>query len=71
MLVLNCQFNSMTGYEIPCYSFDILDPAFLPCLCKILKLLLKLPYSGIVAKIVNSKAFHVNCNNANLKTGAR
>ena len=28
VLDLNRQFNSMTGYEIPCYSFDILDPAF-------------------------------------------
>ena len=25
-------FNSMKGYEIPCYSFDMLDPAFLRCL---------------------------------------
>ena len=32
VLDLTCHFNSMTGYEIPCYSFDMLDPAFLHCL---------------------------------------
>ena len=57
----------MTGYEIPCYSFDMLDPAFLRCLqdIEVPKTLLSLQ------TLVNSKAFHVNCNNANLKTGAR
>ena len=57
----------MTGYVIPCYSFDILDLAFLRCLQDIevhTTLLL-------LQTLVNSKAFHVNCNNANLKTGAR
>ena len=28
VLDLNRQFISMTGYEIPCYSFDMLDPPF-------------------------------------------
>ena len=69
VLDLTCHFNSMTGYEIPCYSFDMLDPAFCVA-CKILEFLLKLPYSGIVACI--SQLQGLSCElQLNLKTGAR
>ena len=61
----------MTGYEIPWYSLDMLDPAFLRCLQDIAKFLLQLPYSGSVACISQLQALSVNYNNANLKTGAR
>ena len=69
VLDLNCYFNSMTGYEILCYSFDMLDQLF-GVACRIF--LLKLYATLVVLHAsVNSKPFHVNYNNTNLKTEAR
>ena len=66
VLDLNCYFNIMTGYEIPCFSF----PAFVRCLQDIeVPIKATLLWYSSVACISQLQALSVNYNNANLKIG--
>ena len=63
----------MTGYEIPCFSFDMLDPAFLRCLQDIEVPVKASSYPTLVvlhAKSIQALSY-VNYSNANPETEAR